>query len=260
MRQQVRRIGTIKARRNGLYAKDVVRIKELRTVSQASILLALTMSDEDDSDYSDVMMLLAAAVEMEAMRIGRDLEHIHEPIERRYLRFHTQGIQESFTQMFRFKVEHMPRLMQCLRIPAEFKLDNGSWVNGEEALMVMLRFMAYPTRQIDLETLFGWEHSRLSRISTWMKKYIFLGHRHRVQDYWDWHAPLLANCKEAIRRKRLRLNNGQDYQRVANVCGFYDGFRVQICRPSDMVREDADGNEYVLNIQTEVYSGYKKVC
>ena len=216
--------------------------------------------DDDDADCFNALLLCSANLEMEAQGVARDIQILHEPIERRYLRFHSPEIQSSFSQMFRFHRDHMQRLLQCLRIPAEFKLDNGSWVNGDEGLLILLRFMAYPTRLVDLEKTFGWECSRLSRISTWMKKYIFLGNRHRVQDYWDWHAPLLDNCKQAIRRKRLMLNNGEHYDRTENICGFYDCFRIQICRPSDMVMHDDQGNEYVLRIQTEVYSGYKKVC
>jgi hypothetical protein len=44
--------------------------------------------------------------------------------------------------------------MRCLGIPAEFRLENGSWVNGQEGLLILLSFFASLNRQIYEEDFF----------------------------------------------------------------------------------------------------------
>ncbi|KAJ1428280.1 hypothetical protein B484DRAFT_301948, partial [Ochromonadaceae sp. CCMP2298] len=78
---------------------------------------------------------------------------------------------------FIFRLEDMIRLMHCLRIPAYFRLDNGSVVNGQEGMMVMLRLLAYPLRLIDIEDFFGWELTRLCRIKNWMLDFVYRTHK-----------------------------------------------------------------------------------
>ncbi|KAJ1410758.1 hypothetical protein B484DRAFT_297994, partial [Ochromonadaceae sp. CCMP2298] len=78
---------------------------------------------------------------------------------------------------FRFLQEDMYRLMRCLRIPTYFTLDNGSVVNGQEGMLVMLRLLAYPLRYIDIEEFFGWELTRLCRIKNYMLGFIYRKHR-----------------------------------------------------------------------------------
>ncbi len=82
------------------------------------------------------------------------------PIEHKYLSFENAN-PDTFTTFYRFHQDEMPRLLRTLAIPTEFRLDNGSWVNGQEALMVTLRLLAYPLRYLDVEEAFGWETSRL---------------------------------------------------------------------------------------------------
>lgn len=58
--------------------------------------------------------------------LNTDMIYITEPVERRFLRFHSPEIQERFTIYFRFRQDEMGRLMTCFRLPTEFFLDNGS--------------------------------------------------------------------------------------------------------------------------------------
>lgn len=126
----------------------------------------------------------------------------------------------------------MTRLMRCLDIPAEFRLDNGSWVNGQEGLLICLHFLAFPSRLIDKEEMFGWEMSRLSRINKYMKCHIYTRQSHLLRDHWAWHIPHLQASKRTWQRKKLALHPGVPLNpRTANVCQTYDGFRVNVCRP-----------------------------
>ncbi len=74
-----------------------------------AVLLEDTDSDNDDNDE------LLMVAESESLRA--DIQYISEPVERKYLRFHSPGLQSSFMQLFRFRAEEMPRLLHCLRMP-----------------------------------------------------------------------------------------------------------------------------------------------
>lgn len=160
-RRNVRDIGNVKKRKCGKYAAD--SLQEKNCIAMLEIFFIFYYLEEDfyvSEDYFYAVALFASQIE----DIGRDINCITQPIERRYLRFLDPTLQDNFTINFRFRVKHMTRLMTCLRIPAEFQLDNGSWVNGQEGLLIMLKLHAYPTRLTELEQFFGWEYSRISRI------------------------------------------------------------------------------------------------
>lgn len=150
------------------------------------------------------------------------------------------------------------RLMRCLAIPADFQLDNGSWVNGQEGLLITLHFLAYPSRLVDKEDMFGWELSRLSRINNYVKRHIYIHHRHLLENHWNWHIPHLLASKEAWQRKKVSLHPQQPLNmRTRNVCQAFDGFRVNVCRPQPVTVENGGG--VALDLQAEVYSGHTKV-
>jgi hypothetical protein len=101
--------------------------------------------------------------------INRTIVFVAQPIPRQYRTFATIN-PETVSALFRFQQADLPRLIMFdLQIPAEFKLDNGSRVNGQEGVLILLRFFAYPHRLLDLEEYFGWELTRLSRIYCCLK-------------------------------------------------------------------------------------------
>jgi hypothetical protein len=153
----------------------------------------------------------------------------------------------------------MPELMRCISIPVEFQLPNGSWVNGQEGLLVLLKFLAYPTRQIDEEEFFGWENVRLSKILKWMKDFIFHHHGFRVQNCLQWHAQHFGASKEAIRAKKRSLHPMNHlHERTEDVCLHFDGFRVCTCRPQDAEVDDEEEDRIDLDIQSTLYNGKVK--
>lgn len=244
-------------RQFGKYAIDVLEERDLTTALAIVAALHVLMDDQDDQDDAEDLFLHAIVILAEAVEnIQRDVEYISEPLERKYLRFNSAEIQNNFAAMFRFQRQHMNTLITCLGIPCDFRLDNGSWVNGQEGLLIFLNFMAYPSRLSDKEQLFGWELSRLGRIFRWVRDFLYTSHRHRLEDYWHWHAQYWQQSKDAIQAKMQRL--GPTHQQTANVCGFFDCFRVQVCRPSERVVEE-NGIVYHLDIQALVYNGHNAV-
>lgn len=177
--------GTAKKRRAAKYAADV--LAEIELTSLIGVLV-FAFHHSRAQHRKNLLRQCAAIFAAGLEDIQRDIRCITQPFERRYLNFLSPEIADSFTINFRFRREHIHCLAKCLRVPTEFKLDNGSWVNGQEGLLVMLRFLAYPTRLVDLEALFGLDLSKLSRINTSMKKLVCNNHQHRVTDYLEWHC------------------------------------------------------------------------
>jgi hypothetical protein len=111
-RSTLRNVGTIKSRRKAEYAADV----------------------HQQLDFEQLILIFVED-------IIRDFRCINDPIERKYLRFDIQCLESCFTIDFRFRQELMIRLMYCLRIPAYFELDNGGYVNGQEEVLIEVRFV-----------------------------------------------------------------------------------------------------------------------
>ncbi len=73
----------------------------------------------------------------------------------------TQMGQFSFC---RFQKRDMQRLCVALNLPEIYTCSQGTIATGLEALMIMLRRLAYPSRLCDLVTLFGRTEQELSGI------------------------------------------------------------------------------------------------
>ena len=66
--------------------------------------------------------------------------------------------------MFRFQKRDIPILVRALSLPPEYHCEQGTKVAGIEALMILLRRLAYPNRLSDLVTIFGRSEPELSLI------------------------------------------------------------------------------------------------
>ena len=172
--------GTVKKRRDSRTSKDVLDEAQARHKLKILAIMALFAQQQDVDPTPYMVCALVNGLIIED--IQRDRNSLTAPIERKYLNFENAN-PDTFRTFYRFHQDEMPRLLRSLAIPAEFRLDNGSWVNGQEALMVMLRLLAYPLRYLDVEEAFGWETSRLCRIKVMMIKWVYSNHKHRVRDY-----------------------------------------------------------------------------
>lgn len=64
----------------------------------------------------------------------------------------------------RFKKKHLWRLSESLLLPAEHRLDNGSWTDNEEMLIIYLLRLGSTDKWLSLEQKCNIEYSRMSRI------------------------------------------------------------------------------------------------
>jgi hypothetical protein len=254
-RLRVRQIGNVKKRHLGMYAGHVLEEEQAYQLGLFCLLMARRARRRNDPRRARRYLRLAMVAAVRVEDIGRDLDYLSQPVARKYLTFASAN-PNSFPAYFRFRLEDMTRLMRCLRIPAYFMLDNGSVVNGQEGLMVALRLLAYPLRLIDVEEFFGWEITRLSRIKTWVMKFMYKMHKHRVQNYLHWHVQYIERCRLAMRAYKTKLSpTGTLAYRTRNVAWIVDGYRCAVCRPSQPVNEPPPH----IDLQCLVYNKWKKV-
>lgn len=257
VRQTVRSVGMIKKRQAAKYAIDVQREKDCTAMIGIFAFLRHRSAERTTRlNFLRIVFLFAAEVE----DIQRDIRFITTPIERRYLRIDDVQVRDSFTADFRFRRPFIHRLLRCLRIPAWFELDNGAVVNGEEGLLIFLKRFAGTETLLQIEKFCGWEISRLSRIFKWVCAHIFRFHRHRVEDYLDWHVPYLPACRAAMQAKKRALHPRNLLNpRTENVTEAYDGLRIACCRPTGSSVMDANGNRIYIDLQAQIYNGHCKV-
>lgn len=257
-RLTVRKVGSVKKRQHAKYAIDVQRENDHEALF--AVIALFRWRCRDPRRRRVYLLLLALCGEI-IEDIRRDIDHITQPIERKYLRINDPHLRENFTINFRFRREHLHRLLRCLRIPVYFELDNHSIVNGQEGLLIFLKLFTFPRRLVAEEVFCGWEQSRLCRIFNWVSKHIFTSHRHRIQNYLDWHVPYLARSKTAIQHRKRKMHpQGFLNPRTMNVSEHYDGFRIEVCRPQGALGHNANGQRIHLDIQAQIWSGHKKVC
>jgi nuclease HARBI1 len=150
---------------------------------------------------------------------------------------------------YRFRKSDLYHLLQALRFPSIFVLDNGCVVNGEEALLIMLYRLAYPCRLIAMQEVFGIEISQISRIFNQTIKYVYTKHIYLLEDNMLLLESRLPVLNDAIRKKVTSMyRNRLIPDRIQNVSVFLDGTQRRVSRPL------GSGN-----VQRNIYCGRKKI-
>ena len=80
---------------------------------------------------------------------------------------------------FRFEKEHIPVLIQALRIPAVIKTSNSNKFTATEALLILLWRISYPSTLNAGHRLFGRTEGALSEITNWMLRFITINYCQR---------------------------------------------------------------------------------
>ena len=166
---------------------------------------------------------------------------------------------------FRFKKEDLPALGNAMRIPAEFLVPRSRHnprrghmrIPGDEAFLLFLNRMAYPSRWRNQEQMFGRYYWDLSKIFYTVLDHIIEEHSWRLTTGLWRFRPLVEDCRNAVAKyvdKYIRQNGGGAVPADAtDVWGFLDGCLRPTCRPRDEVL----WNGIVLDLQREMYSGHK---
>ena len=70
----------------------------------------------------------------------------------------------EYYALFRFAREHVPELRTALKVPDMMRLPCGGIIDGEEALLIMLFYLAYPSRHTASTHFFGRATALVDRI------------------------------------------------------------------------------------------------
>lgn len=244
-----RNIGSVKQRNKGLYCADIDKEKQYEGIF---LLMLIFRQRAITIERKNKLRRIALVMALLLIDMGRKIENMVEPVERRFLRFVTQNA-DMFTFNFRFKQEFMDRLLACLMLPPNIVLNNGIWINSQEALLITLHLLSHPCRLGDKEEMLGYERTELCRIRKHVMVHIVRTHGRRITDGIAWHMPYLQECKAAMQRFKSNLHpDGVLFERTANCCLMVDGWRWNICRPGRVIRAPH------VNLQRQVYSGFTK--
>lgn len=124
---------------------------------------------------------------------------------------------------FRQEKSDIPMLAEVLRLPDNFRYEQGTLGNGIEGLRIWLKRLAYPVRLSDMIPRFGRPVSEMSMILNAFVDYSYQQHSYNINGWSDTiPGAALHNCS-----------------------GFVDGTVRPICHP--------DKNERC------VYNGHKRV-
>ena len=130
-----------------------------------------------------------------------------------------------YSVLYRFQKADIYRLKHALGVPQTVTLENGSIINGLEALCITLQRYAYPCRYGDLVKDYGRPVPQLCLTFKWMTNFIYDSHKHLIASLdQPWLSPQnLKAFADATHRKGAALSN---------CWGFVDGTVRPICRPS----------------------------
>jgi len=131
----------------------------------------------------------------------------------------------------------------------------------EEALLILLQRLAFPTKFLDMVSIYNRDISALSKIFSWMNNYIRSRFGYLITNNWEYWKNDFEEFSECIRKKVVEKSEGAiDYPEGAYlVFAFIDDTTIRTCRPGGGPAEEGENAErYSMLLQEAFYSGYKK--
>ena len=143
---------------------------------------------------------------------------------------------------FRFFRKDMYLLHEILDIPEEITLYNGTYVDGIEALSILLKRFAYPCRYLDLVPRFARPIPQLCMVSNHLMNLIYSNWHHLLTNFQQpWLSPAnLQQFADAIHQKGAPLDN---------CFGFVDGTVRPVSRPGRNQRVLYNGHKRFHSIK-----------
>lgn len=109
---------------------------------------------------------------------------------------------EDIETFFKFRNVHDLRvLMRCFQVPESIQLTYGHMVTGEEAMMIGLYRLHFPTKLDEMARMFGRDSSTVSRIVRWFLDFFINNWIYLLTNNCQMWAPHLDYYCEVIRKK-----------------------------------------------------------
>jgi nuclease HARBI1 len=151
------------------------------------------------------------------------------------VRIETFGDAFCWNQL-RFRKSDLRRLYNCFHIPGRMQLGNGSWVNGEEAMLSTIYRFSHSDSLQSIVNIFGRDYSLWSRVFLWMIKYLYDNFRHLLHNNLDYFEHKFQDYNNAISRRIMK--NGEEMNgRIKYTIGFVDAKKCVICKPKGLIQE-----------------------
>ena len=142
---------------------------------------------------------------------------------------------------FRFRLAHLPRLLDALHIPSSFVTRGGCRFSGEEGLLILLNRLHFPGTLADLGQEAGRLPCALSECFGWMIEYIFSTFSHLC----DWRS--LAVHADNFPRYADAIHARGAPHRV--IIGSIDGKLQHVARPGRYQGVLYSGNDRVHGLK-----------
>ncbi|XP_074626234.1 uncharacterized protein LOC141884347 [Acropora palmata] len=179
------------------------RRRDLRDILTVMLYDDESSSDSSDEEDLDVLFVVTAFGERRILNKKLNIADLSEV---------------QCEEMFRFQKDDMIRLIRALEIPRFYTGYQGSVCTGMEALMILLRRLAYPNRWCDLVDIFGRAEPELSIIFNMIVDDIYTRFYHLLNNLdLVWLDP--AHFAQVIHQKGAPLDQ---------CWGFIDGTAQQI--------------------------------
>lgn len=137
----------------------------------------------------------------------------------------------------RFRKEEVRQLMNLTNFPRDIRMDNNGHCPGEAAFCIMLYRLAYPSRLVTLQDMFGRDYTQISRIFKESINVMFDAHRGKVEGNLFWYYNRFDIYHQSILNKVLNSPHNRYVgfipEELSNLFGFLDGTGLEIARPGN---------------------------
>ena len=162
--------------------------------------------------------------------------------------------EEDVHQLFGFRSKKdLRKVMTALHLPARIKTKHRYVWPGESAFLLMLARLRDGRRWSQFELLFRRDSTALSDINLYMVDWLFEHHVRRRMDNLSWVQPRMPLYAACIHRKLKSVVPPERHGTIpVDIWAFVDGTIRPIAKPN---AKSFPG----LNLQQELYTGYKKI-
>lgn len=163
-------------RSRGKCAKMVIQQRRAKYKALSLLLLSRFVRHRQNNRLTRLLLIYAAYYEQKYRKLKRVVHRYTRGQEIVIWLLILSAIINVVWHLLQFKEKHLWSVSEKLLLPREKMLDNGSWTNNEEMLIILLARLSTASCRSwsKLEVEYGVEYSRMSRI--FKVRIIFIKH------------------------------------------------------------------------------------
>ena len=216
--RRARRLYSVNLRHHGKTLKNIVQSKKM--VLLIDVMVARVADDFDD-DMNNLLLLVILLY-----------QKINGVVRVDSIRFAPQHITaealgpEALYALRITSIANFYRLYHGMQFPDFIRCDNGTCCLSEKAFLMLLWFLAYPTRQIDMQKKFGLEYSQISRVIKFTVIHIDTLFSHLITNSIGLFVHRLLTYNQCFIEKYVDINDINEMHRYwQHIALFTDGMK-----------------------------------